>query len=492
MSISGSPVNQLAGWPVLSYGQTGMTGQRAQPSNFKERNVTNTTSNIVRTDVYAKDTASISTHKYIPDEYFEFKARIHDRLLDLIDLSMIDTLDRQDLIVQIRQVVEHILREESYDLPLNLQEREKIFTEVLDEVLGLGPLEPFLKDPTVSDILVNTYKQIYVERFGKLEPTDGRFKDDDHLMKIIDKIVSSVGRRIDESTPMVDARLADGSRVNAIIPPLALDGPMLSIRRFAVNPLELEDLITYQTIIPEIREILQGIVKAKLNVLISGGTGSGKTTLLNVLSRFIPEQERIITIEDAAELQLKQEHLVRMETRPPNIEGKGEVIQRDLVRNSLRMRPDRIIVGEVRGAEAFDMLQAMNTGHEGSLTTIHANSTRDALIRLETMVAMANFEIPSEFLRRFISSAINIVIQVERMADGKRKLVSIQEITGMEGNVITMQEVFSFKKIMLDAEGKIKGRFQFHGIRPRFIEKFQIAGIPVPEDLFDPSNFVEV
>ena len=454
--------------------------------------MTDIASNIVSTNVHAKDTASISTHKYIPDEYFEFKARIHDRLLDLIDLSIIDTLDRRDLIVQIRQVVEHILREESYDLPLNLQEREKIFTEVLDEVLGLGPLEPFLKDPTVSDILVNTYKQIYVERFGKLEPTDGRFKDDDHLMKIIDKIVSSVGRRIDESTPMVDARLADGSRVNAIIPPLALDGPMLSIRRFAVNPLELEDLITYQTIIPEIREILQGIVKAKLNVLISGGTGSGKTTLLNVLSRFIPEQERIITIEDAAELQLKQEHLVRMETRPPNIEGKGEVIQRDLVRNSLRMRPDRIIVGEVRGAEAFDMLQAMNTGHEGSLTTIHANSTRDALIRLETMVAMANFEIPSEFLRRFISSAINIVIQVERMADGKRKLVSIQEITGMEGNVITMQEVFSFKKIMLDPEGKIKGRFQFHGIRPRFIEKFQIAGIPVPEDLFDPSNFVEV
>ena len=454
--------------------------------------MTDTASNIVSTNVYAKDTASISTHKYIPDEYFEFKARIHDRLLDLIDLSIIDTLDRKDLIVQIRQVVEHILREESYDLPLNLQEREKIFTEVLDEVLGLGPLEPFLKDPTVSDILVNTYKQIYVERFGRLELTDGRFKDDAHLMKIIDKIVSSVGRRIDESTPMVDARLADGSRVNAIIPPLALDGPMLSIRRFAVNPLELEDLISYQTIIPEIREILQGIVKAKLNVLISGGTGSGKTTLLNVLSRFISEKERIITIEDAAELQLKQEHLVRMETRPPNIEGKGEVIQRDLVRNSLRMRPDRIIVGEVRGAEAFDMLQAMNTGHEGSLTTIHANSTRDALIRLETMVAMANFEIPSEFLRRFISSAINIVIQVERLADGKRKLVSIQEITGMEGNVITMQEVFSFKKIMLDPEGNIKGRFQFHGIRPRFIEKFQIAGIPVPEDLFDPSNFFEV
>jgi pilus assembly protein CpaF len=454
--------------------------------------VTNIAANIVSFNDHSEDTADTSNAKYIPDEYFEFKARIHDRLLDLIDLSIIDTLDRQDLIVQIRKVVENILREETYDLPLNLNEREKIFTEVLDEVLGLGPLEPFLKDPTVSDILVNTYKQIYVERFGKLEPTDGRFKDDAHLMKIIDKIVSSVGRRIDESTPMVDARLADGSRVNAIIPPLALDGPMLSIRRFAVNPLELDDLINYQTLVPEIRDVLQGIIKAKLNVLISGGTGSGKTTLLNVLSRFIPEKERIVTIEDAAELQLKQEHLVRMETRPPNIEGKGEVIQRDLVRNSLRMRPDRIIVGEVRGAEAFDMLQSMNTGHEGSMTTIHANSPRDALIRLETMVAMANFDIPSEFLRRFISSAINVIIQVERLADGKRKLVSLQEITGMEGNVITVQEIFSFRKIMIDPEGNVKGRFQFHGIRPRFTEKFKVAGIHIQEDLFDPSNFVEV
>ncbi|MEK6194124.1 MAG: CpaF family protein, partial [Deltaproteobacteria bacterium] len=335
-------------------------------------------------------------------------------------------------------------------------------------------------------------KQIYVERFGKLEATDGRFKDDAHLMKIIDKIASSVGRRIDESTPMVDARLADGSRVNAIIPPLALDGPILSIRRFAVNPLELQDLINYQTLVPEIQDILQGIVKAKLNVLISGGTGSGNTTLLNVLSRFIPDSDRIVTIEDAAELQLKQEHLVRLETRPPNIEGKGEIIQRDLVRNSLRMRPDRIIVGEVRGAEAFDMLQSMNTGHDGSLTTIHANSPRDALIRLETMVAMANFDIPSEFLRRFISSAINIVIQVARLADGKRKLVSLQEITGMEGNVITMQEIFSFRQTMIDPEGNVKGRFQFHGIRPQFTENFKVAGIPVSQDLFDPSNFVEV
>ena len=454
--------------------------------------MTNISTSIVSTKVHSEGTKSPIINKYIPDEYFEFKARIHDRLLDLIDLSMIDTLDREDLIVQIRQVVEHILREESYRLPLNLNEREKIFSEVVDEVLGLGPLEPFLKDTTVSDILVNTYKQIYVERFGRLEPTDGRFKDDDHLMKIIDKIVSSVGRRIDESTPMVDARLADGSRVNAIIPPLALDGPILSIRRFAVIPLELEDLITHQTIVPQIQDILKGIVKAKLNVLISGGTGSGKTTLLNVLSRFIPEEERIVTIEDAAELQLKQEHLVRMETRPPNIEGKGEVIQRDLVRNSLRMRPDRIIVGEVRGAEAFDMLQSMNTGHEGSLTTIHANSSRDALIRLETMVSMANFDIPNEFLRRFISSAINIIIQVERLPDGKRKLVSLQEITGMEGKVITMQEIFSFRRTMIDPEGNVKGRFQFNGIRPKFFEKFKVAGIDIPQELFDPSNFVEV
>ena len=336
----------------------------------------------------------------MPDEYFDLKSRIHDRLLDIIDLSVIDKLERDDLEFQIRQVVERILKEESYTLPLNLNEREKIFTEILDEVLGYGPLEPLLKDHTVSDILVNTYKDIYVERAGKIEATDARFKDDEHLMRIIDKIVSSVGRRIDESSPMVDARLPDGSRVNAIIPPLALDGPILSIRRFAVNPLELDDLIGFQTLTPEIAGLLKGIVKSRLNVVISGGTGSGKTTLLNVLSRFIPGDERIITIEDAAELQMKQDHVVRLETRPPNIEGKGEVVQRDLVRNSLRMRPDRIIVGEVRGKEAFDMLQAMNTGHDGSLTTIHANSARDALMRLETMVAMASMDIPSEFLRK--------------------------------------------------------------------------------------------
>jgi len=430
--------------------------------------------------------------KYMPDEYFDFKARIHDRLLEKIDLSLIDRLDRESLGTQIRAAVERILAEDPNCLPLNFQEREKVFSEIIDEVTGYGPLEPFLKDPTVSDILVNSYKNIYVERFGKLESTDARFKDDEHLRKIIDRIVSAMGRRIDESSPMVDARLPDGSRVNAIIPPLAVDGPMVSIRRFAVNPLELSDLIEYQTL-PQVMEvILAGIVRSRLNVLISGGTGSGKTTLLNVLSRFIPENERIVTIEDAAELQLKQDHLVRLETRPPNIEGKGEVVQRDLVRNSLRMRPDRIIVGEVRGQEAFDMLQAMNTGHDGSLTTIHANSARDALLRLETMVAMANLEIPSQFLRRYIASALHVIIQVSRMADGRRKLVSLQEITGMEGDVITMQEIFSFRQTGLDAEGKVRGQFVFQGIRPKFVEVFRRVGIDVSPDIFASSVVMDV
>ncbi len=430
--------------------------------------------------------------KYIPDDYFEFKARIHERLLDVIDLSIIDTMDKETLVKQIKLVTEKILRDASDEMPLNFSERENLLEELIDEVLGLGPLEPFLKDPTISDILVNSYKQIYVERFGKLESTDARFRNDEHLMKIIDKIVSSIGRRIDESNPMVDARLADGSRVNVVIPPLALDGPMVSIRRFSVVPLELDDLIENKTLVPEFRGILEGLVKSRLNILLSGGTGSGKTTLLNVLSRFIPENERIVTIEDAAELQLKQDHLVRMETRPANIEGKGEIIQRDLLKNSLRMRPDRIIVGEVRGSESFDMLQAMNTGHDGSLTTIHANSARDALMRLETMVAMANFDIPSEFIRRFISSAIHIVIQVSRLSDGKRKVVSLQEITGMEGNMITMQEIFSFKQTRLDEKRNVKGFFRFNGIRPKFLDKFRIAGIDVKSNIFDPSFQIEV
>ncbi len=430
--------------------------------------------------------------KYIPDEYFEFKTRIHDRLLDLMDLSLIERLKREDLKSQIRKLVGQIIIDDPDSLPLNSEEKERLFSEIQDEVLGLGPLEPFLQDPTVSDILVNTYKQVYVEKFGKLELTDARFKDDGHLMKIIDKIVYAVGRHIDESTPMVDARLADGSRVNAIIPPLAIDGPTLSIRRFAADPLELDDLIEYKSLTPEVGELLRGIVQARLNIIISGGTGSGKTTLLNVLSRFIPEDERIVTIEDSAELQIKQQHVVRLETRPPNIEGKGEIVQRDLIINSLRMRPDRIILGEVRGKEAFDMLQAMNTGHDGSITTVHANSPRDALMRLETMVAMANVDIPSEFLKKYIGSAIDIIIQVSRLADGSRKLISFQEIAGIEGNIITLQEIFSFEQTQIDPQGKVRGRFKFHGVRPRFFDKFQVAGIEVSNVIFDPTKFVEV
>ncbi len=425
-------------------------------------------------------------------EYYELKTKIHDRLLSIIDLSIIETLDPQILRLEIGKLVEKILLEEKNVVPLNLVERERLVREIQDEVLGFGPLEPLLQDPTVSDILVNTYNKVYVERFGKLEITEARFKDNDHLRKIIDKIVSAVNRRIDESVPMVDARLADGSRVNAIIPPLALDGPILSIRRFAVDPYELEDMINFKTLSPEIGELIRGIVKARLNVLISGGTGTGKTTLLNVLSRFIPNNERVVTIEDSAELQLKQEHVVRLETRPANIEGKGEVTQKDLVRNSLRMRPDRIIVGEVRGVEVVDMFQAMNTGHDGSLTTVHANSPRDALMRLETLVAISGFNIPNEAIRRYISSALNLIIHLARLVDGSRKIISIQEITGMEGNVITMQEIFKFEQTGIDKSGAVKGVFMATGIRPYFIERFKTANIPVPYDLFEPLKVMEV
>jgi pilus assembly protein CpaF len=446
-----------------------------ESSNPKREEVT------VDLPITLEESFPMKSERFMPEEYFELKTKIHNRLLDLTDLSIIETLDHSVVRSEIRGLIERILSEEENGMPLNLSEREKLFSEILDEVLGLGPLEPFLQDPKVSDILVNTYKQIYLEKRGKLELTHARFKDDDHLMKIIDKIVSSMGRRIDESSPMVDARLPDGSRVNAIIPPLAIDGPMLSIRRFAADPLELEDLIEYGTLITEIGEILKAVVKARLNIIISGGTGSGKTTLLNVLSRFIPIDERIVTIEDAAELQLKQEHVIRLETKPANIEGKGQIAQRDLLRNSLRMRPDRIILGEVRGQESFDMLQAMNTGHDGSLTTIHANSPRDALMRLETMVAMAKLDIPSEFIRRYISSAIDIIIHTARLADGKRKILSFQEITGMEGNVMTLQEIFSYRKEGIDQEGKVEGNFEFHGVRPNFMEKLKIAGIQLPQ-----------
>ncbi|MEJ5364652.1 MAG: CpaF family protein [Desulfosoma sp.] len=428
----------------------------------------------------------------VPGEYFELKMRIHDRLIDLMDLTLLETVDQQFLRREIRRLVEKILKEEENAVPLNYAERERLFREIQDEVLGLGPLEPFLQDPTVADILVNTYRHVYVERFGKLELTEARFKDDNHLRRIIDKIVSRVGRRIDESMPMVDARLEDGSRVNAIIPPLAIDGPILSIRRFSKDTLELQDLVSIKTLTPEMGELMKGIVRARLNVLISGGTGSGKTTLLNVLSRFIPDDERIITIEDAAELQLRQRHVVRLETRPPNIEGKGEVTQRDLVINSLRMRPDRIIVGEVRGKEAYDMLQAMNTGHDGSLTTIHANSPRDALMRLETITAMAGFDIPTLFMRRYISSALNVIIHVARLSDGSRKVTSVQEITGMEGDVITLQEIYKFEQTGISERGKVKGIFRSTGIRPRFLERFRAMGIKLPQGIFDPSRGYEV
>ncbi|HEY7493321.1 MAG TPA: CpaF family protein [Candidatus Tectomicrobia bacterium] len=423
-------------------------------------------------------------------EYQNLKSRIHDKLLDSIDLSLLESLEQHVLWQEISKMTEEVLKNES--IALNLREKERLVREVPDEVLGLGPLEAFLHDPTISDILVNTHNQIYIERFGKLERTEARFRDDGHLRKIIDKIVSPLGRRIDESSPMVDARLPDGSRVNAIIPPLAIDGPILSIRRFAVDPLRLSDLITLKTVTPEIGELLQGIVRARLNVLIAGGTGSGKTTLLNVLSGFIPVSERIITIEDSAELQLQQAHVIRLETRPANIEGKGQITQRDLVRNSLRMRPDRIIVGEVRGEEVLDMLQAMNTGHEGSLATIHANSARDALIRLETMVALTGVDISAKFLRHYISSALDIIIHISRLADGSRKLMSLQEITGIEGEVMTLQEIFTFAQTGVHDNGSIEGHFKATGIRPQFVERLKALGISIPADIFEARKAYKV
>ena len=383
-----------------------------------------------------KSSTSVSVN-----HFQELKHNIHRKLLDKLDLESISALSKPVLSNEIRKIVENLLVEET--TPLSLLEREKLVNEVLDEVLGLGPLEPLLKDPTISDILVNTSKSVYIERKGKLEHTDVVFKDDAHLMQIIDRIVSAVGRRVDESSPMVDARLPDGSRVNAIIPPLALDGPIMSIRRFGSTPLTSDDLLNNNTLTPAMLELLKGLVKARLNAIISGGTGSGKTTLLNCLSSYIPEDERIVTIEDAAELQLHQEHVVRLETRPPNIEGKGAIRQRQLVINSLRMRPDRIVVGEVRGEEALDMLQAMNTGHDGSLTTIHANSPRDALARLETMISMANLNLPDKAMRQQIASAVDVVVQASRLSDGTRKIMSISEVVGMEGDIVTMQDIFA-------------------------------------------------
>ena len=421
--------------------------------------------------------------------YQELKSRIHHKLLERVDLAVMESLSPDRLQEELKVMVERLLAEET--LAINESERKSLVQDIQHEVLGLGPIEPLLADPTISDILANTHRQVYVERAGRLELTDVRFENDAHLMKIIDKIVSGIGRRVDESSPMVDARLPDGSRVNAIIPPLAIDGPILSIRRFAVTPLGMDDIIRGKSLTPEMGEIIGGLVKAKVNLLVSGGTGTGKTTLLNILSGFIPANERIITIEDAAELQLQQPHVVRLETRPPNIEGKGEVAQRALVKNSLRMRPDRIILGEVRGAEAMDMLQAMNTGHEGSMTTVHANTPRDALTRLENMVGMAGLNLPTKAMRQQISSAITAVIHVSRLTDGKRKVTSIQEITGMEGDIVTMQEIFVFEQTGIAPDGIVLGSFRATGIRPRFIDRLRTRGVAISDDIFDPTRLYE-
>lgn len=418
--------------------------------------------------------------------YHELKSSVHQKLLDRVDLSVMEKLPPDRLMHELKVLVEQLLSEEK--IPINLIERGRLVSDIQHEILGLGPLEPLLVDPTISDILVNTYNQVYVERHGKLELTDAHFADNRHLLRIIDRIVSRIGRRVDESSPMVDARLPDGSRVNAIIPPLALDGPLLSIRRFPVSPLKIDDLIQNKSLTPAMAEVIAGLVKSKCNLLISGGTGSGKTTLLNIMSGFIPASERIVTIEDAAELQLQQPHVVRLETRPPNVEGKGEVTQRALVRNSLRMRPDRIIIGEVRGSEAMDMLQAMNTGHEGSMTTVHANTPRDALSRIENMLSMAEMNLPTKAMRQQISSAIWVVVQVSRMPDGKRKLVSIQEISGMEGDIITMQEIFTYTQTSVDDKGVIQGHFHATGIRPKFAERLKVFGVPLRDELFDPTR----
>jgi pilus assembly protein CpaF len=419
------------------------------------------------------------------NELQDIKARVHRKLINKLDLSKLENANPADVQNDVKLVIGRILDEEN--VPLSGLERENVQTDVLNELFGLGPLEPLLADRTISDILVNGWRNVYIERRGKLERVDVTFRDDSHLMQIIDRIVSRIGRRVDESSPMVDARLLDGSRVNAIIPPLSLDGPVLSIRRFGADPLTIKNLVDFKALTPQLVQVLEACVKARLNILISGGTGAGKTTLLNCLSGFIPLDERLVTIEDSAELLLQQPHVVRLETRPPNIEGRGEVTQRNLLRNALRMRPDRIIVGEVRGDESIDMLQAMNTGHDGGMTTIHANTPRDALARLETMIAMANLRISDKAMRQQISSAINLIIQVSRMGDGSRKVVSVSEIIGMEGDIITMQEIYRFIRTGVGPRGEVMGQFRPTGIRPRFSERLEQHGFKLPPNIFEPG-----
>jgi len=414
--------------------------------------------------------------------YDELKRQIHARLVERLDFTRVKDLNSDALRRDIRRVIEHLCDTEN---PLlNRMEREKLIEEVLDETLGFGPLEPLLKDPTISDILVNGPKKVYVERRGKLEKTDVVFRDNDHVLQIIDRIVSKVGRRVDETSPLCDARLPDGSRVNAVIQPIALDGASLSIRRFGAQPLKLEDLLNYKAFSPEMAMLMEACIKARLNVVISGGTGSGKTTLLNTMSSFIPADERVVTIEDAAELQLQQDHVVRMETRPPNIENKGAITTRDLVRNALRMRPERIIIGECRGSETLDMLQAMNTGHSGSMTTLHANSVRDAMSRLETMIMMAGFELPIKAMRQQIASAVDLVIQVNRLQGGPRKMISVTEVMNMEQDVIIMQEIFRFKQLGVDQNGRAFGQFEATGVRPTFVNRLEAKGVKLPSNMF--------
>lgn len=414
-------------------------------------------------------------------DYLNLKVELHQKVIDRINLSALETMERTQIDEQISALITELLAEE--ERPLNRSERTRLCTEIVDELIGLGPLEPLLSDPTVSDILVNNSKEVFVERRGVLEETPVRFKDDQHLLRIIDRIVVNVGRRIDEANPLVDARLPDGSRVNAVIPPITLDGPSISIRKFAKIPFDLEKLVEIGSMTRSCADVLKGVVKCRLNVLVSGGTGTGKTTMLNAMSRFIGDTERIVTIEDAAELQLQQRHVVRMETRPQNIEGRGEVNQRHLVKNALRMRPDRIILGEIRGGEAFDMLQAMNTGHDGSITTVHANTPRDALSRVEQMIGMAGMDLPAKSVRGQIASALDVIVQIKRFADGSRRVVSVSEVNGMEGDVVTMQEIFKYRQSHIDTNGKVHGDFVYTGLRPRFFDIFQSNGIDIPTDL---------
>jgi pilus assembly protein CpaF len=422
--------------------------------------------------------------------YQEVKARIHNDLLNRLNLERLNKVSQAEAEPEIRRLILEMIERGSDTTPLSLNERETLVNDVLNELFGLGPLEELLRDSAISDILVNRFDQVYIERDGRLELTDIFFKDDRHLMQIIERIVSTVGRRIDESSPMVDARLRDGSRVNAIIPPLAIDGPSLSIRRFRTGRLGAQDFVDRESMTQPMLDFLQAAVACRLNIIVSGGTGAGKTTLLNVLSSFISNVERIVTIEDAAELMMRQRHVVRLETRPPNIEGKGAVRQRDLVVNALRMRPDRIIVGEVRSDEALDMLQAMNTGHDGGLTTIHANSSRDALYRLDTMVAMANLNIPERAVRQQIASALNLIIQVTRLSDGTRKVTAVTEVTGMEGDLVSLQDIFVFDRTGLRRDGKVCGRFRATGIRPRCSERLQSFGVQLPIDMFEHVKLV--